>query len=118
MLRERPRTIERLRSHLRVGDDACTTAVNIEEVVRGLRPSEVTRARRLFEGLVLIPFGPAEAWIAGHWRREYATRGITLFQSDCLVASAALSVEARLATGNPNDFPMQEIDVEHWPVGE
>jgi predicted nucleic acid-binding protein len=92
--------------------------VNIEEVVRGLKPSEVNRARRLFEGLILVPFGRAEAWIAGHWRREYAKRGVTLFQADCLVASAALSAEARLATGNPKDFPMPEVEIEHWPVGE
>jgi len=22
-----------------------------------------------------------------------------------------------LATGNPKDFPMRELDVQHWPVG-
>ncbi|MGH8897917.1 MAG: hypothetical protein ACRDZ4_13070 [Egibacteraceae bacterium] len=26
-------------------------------------------------------------------------------------------VGARLATGNPADFPMTELQVEHWPVG-
>jgi hypothetical protein len=23
-----------------------------------------------------------------------------------------------LATGNPRDFPMEELAVEHWPAGE
>jgi predicted nucleic acid-binding protein len=35
-----------------------------------------------------------------------------------LIAAAAAGVGARLITGNPKDFPMDEITVEHWPVGE
>lgn len=33
------------------------------------------------------------------------------------MAAAALRVGGRLATGNPQDFPMEEVVVEHWPVG-
>lgn len=54
---------------------------------------------------------------AGQWRREFASEGITLHQADCLIAAAADSLGARLATGNPADFPMEDIPVEHWPVG-
>jgi predicted nucleic acid-binding protein len=42
---------------------------------------------------------------------------VTLSQSDCLIAAAALTVGARLATGNPKHFPMTELEVDHWPVG-
>lgn len=94
-----------------------TTAVNIDEVVRGLHNHETADARRLFQGLVVIPLGAAEGWQAGRWRREYATRGITLSQADCLVAAAALTSGSRLVTGNERHFPMPEIEVEHWPVG-
>ena len=41
------------------------------------------------------------------------------------VASAALNpseiaaaTRAVLATGNPEDFPMPSLDVQHWPVGQ
>jgi predicted nucleic acid-binding protein len=34
-----------------------------------------------------------------------------------LIAAAALEVGVTLATGNPKDFPMEELEVEHWPVG-
>ncbi|HMA45653.1 MAG TPA: hypothetical protein VKP11_00340 [Frankiaceae bacterium] len=61
--------------------------------------------------------GRREGEQAGRWRREHARRGVTLHQADCLVAAAALSVGARLATGNTEDFPMPEVTVEHWPVG-
>jgi predicted nucleic acid-binding protein len=53
----------------------------------------------------------------GRWRSEFASRGVTLGQTDCLIAAAARGVGARLATGNQRDFPMAEIEVEHWPVG-
>jgi hypothetical protein len=28
-----------------------------------------------------------------------------------------IDVRSRLVTGNPKDFPMPELEVEHWPVG-
>jgi predicted nucleic acid-binding protein len=52
------------------------------------------------------------------WRREFAGRGVTLWQADCLVAATALVHHAALVTGNPKDFPIPGLDVEHWPVGE
>lgn len=94
-----------------------TTAINVEEVVRGLRPREIDAAKSLFEGIVVLPIGRAEGWQAGLWRRQFAGRGVTLSQADCLVAAAALAAGARLATGNPRDFPMSVVTVEHWPVG-
>jgi len=33
------------------------------------------------------------------------------------IAAAALAIGGRLATGNPKDFPMDELAVEHWPAG-
>jgi predicted nucleic acid-binding protein len=115
-LRGRP-TAERLRGLRDRGDEPCTCAINVEEVVRGLRPHEETQARRLVEGLREVPLGDAEGCQAGEWRREYAARGVTLTQADCLVAAAALTAGGRLATGNPRDFPMYELAVEHWPAG-
>jgi len=63
------------------------------------------------------PLGPSEGIRAGQWRRQFASRGITLHQADCLIAAATIGIEAHLATGNPADFPMDDITVEHWPVG-
>ncbi len=100
------------------GDIACTTAVNVEEVARGLRTGEEDDATRLIEGLTVLTLGAEEGWRAGRWRRAFASRGVTLSQLDCLIAAAALTAEAVLATGNPKDFPMEEIRVEHWPVGK
>ncbi|MDP8970178.1 MAG: PIN domain-containing protein [Actinomycetota bacterium] len=91
--------------------------VNVEELWRGALPHEEEALRRLLDGLLLAPLGRREGEWAGTWRRTFAVRGITLSQADCLVAAAAVGVGAALATGNPKDFPMPGLLVEHWPVG-
>ena len=108
---------ERLRGLREAGDVPYACAVNVEEIVRGLRPAEEPGARRLFAGLHVAPLGEREGRQAGQWRRDFAARGITLSQADCLIGAAALSVRATLATGNPRDFPMRELIVAHWPAG-
>jgi predicted nucleic acid-binding protein len=115
-LRGKP-AAERLRALRGVGGDPYVCAINVEEIFRGLRPSEEEAAARLFSGLRLAALGAAEGERAGRWRREFVADGVTLAQADCLVAAAAAGVSARLATGNPKDFPMEDLTVEHWPVG-
>jgi hypothetical protein len=119
LLRGRPGVARRLQAMRLAGDRPYVCAVNVEEVERGIRSHrEQEAARRLFTGVDIAPLGRPEGTQAGRWRRDHAARGRTLSQADCLVAAAALSMRARLATGNPVDFPMSELHVEHWPVGE
>ena len=118
LLRGRRGAADRLRLLQSSGDVAVTCAVVIEEVTRGLRPGEDDDAIALFEGLDLVPMGMPEGRLAGFWRRSFARRGRTLSQSDCLIAATAVGGTASIATGNPKDFPMKELHVEHWPVGE
>lgn len=92
-----------------------TTAINIEEIVRGMRPPEAHSVDALVDGLVVLPIDVDSARLAGRWRREHASRGVTLWQADCLIAAATQLRGGRLCTGNPKDFPMLQID--HWPVG-
>ena len=108
---------ERLRALRGEGPPPYVCAVNVEEVWRGARQSEETAVGRLLAGLRIAPLGRAEGERAGRWRSRFAANGTTLSQADCLIAAAALGVGARLATGNPRDFPMAELAVEHWPVG-
>ena len=72
--------------------------------------------RRLFQGLRVAPLGAAEGMRAGGWRRAFAARGTTLHQADCLIAAAAVGIGANLATANVDDFPMDDLVVEHWPT--
>lgn len=100
------------------GDIPHVCAITVEEVSAFLRPREREAAGAMFEGLSVAPLGIAEGRLAGWWRRSYRGRGRTLSQADALIAAAAIGIGARLATGNPKDFPMKEVVVEHWPVGE
>lgn len=115
-LRGRP-AVQRVAALRGAGDVPATTAINVEEIVRGLGADEGAAASRLFSGLLVLPIDAEVAWRAGQWRRDFAARGITLWQADCLIAAAALVNGAALATGNPRDFPMREVEVTHWPVG-
>jgi predicted nucleic acid-binding protein len=116
VLRGRP-AAQRLRALRATGEVPYLCAVTAEEVERGIRESERAAASRLFTGLRPAPLYVPQGVVAGAWRREFARRGITLSQSDCLIAAAALGVHATIATGNPKDFPMEGVTVEHWPVG-
>jgi hypothetical protein len=115
-LRGRP-AAPRVADLRRRGVEPWTCAISVEEIWRGLRPGEEAVAGQLFNGLRMAPLGATEGQRAGTWRRDFAERGITLHQADCLIAAAALGVDASLATANTADFPMAEIVVEDWPVG-
>ena len=116
-LRGRP-AVDRVRALRSRGDIPATTAINVEEIVRGLRANEYNAARQLFRGLLVLPIDEAAAWQAGTWRRDFAERGVTLFQADCLIAAATHGRQAVLCTGNPGDFPVPDLTLQHWPVGE
>lgn len=118
LLRRRNGAVSRLSRVQTSGDVPWVCAVSVEEVSRGLRPSEDDDAIRLFEGLQVAPLGLPEGRLAGYWRRSFAKRGRTLSQADCFIAAATVGIDARLATGNPRDFPMRGLDVENWPSGE
>ena len=115
-LRGRP-AADRVRTLADRGELLVTTAVNVEEIIRGLRPSEQGAADNLLTALRIVPIRRKEAERAGRWRREFAARGITLHQADCLIAAGAFTAGGRLATAIVQDFPMPELTVEVWVVG-
>ena len=115
-LRGRP-AADRVRQLRRVGDEPWVCAISIEEIWRGAHPEEQSTIRRLFRGLRCAPLGVAEGERAGRWRRELAASGVAVHQADCLIAAATVGIGGRLATGNPDDFPMPDVAIDHWPVG-
>ena len=115
-LRGRP-AAQRLASLRRTGAEPWACVISVEEIWRGLLPGEEPQARRLFNGLRMAPLGVGEGIRAGVWRREFAARGVTLHQADCLIAAAAVRIGATLATANVDDYPMISLEVTVWPVG-
>lgn len=116
-LRGRP-AAQRLRSMRTRGQVPWICAINAEEVMRGARDHEEPLVERFLAAMRLAPLGREEGLRAGRWRREHARAGVTLSQADCMIAAATVGIGASLATGNPKHFPIDELEVEHWPVGE
>ncbi len=109
--------VDRLRDLRGREEPPYACAINADEVWRGVRDHEREDVERFLSTLREAPLGITEGRRAGEWRRDYALRGVTLSQADCLIAAAAVTVGAVLATGNPDHFPMAEVTVEHWPAG-
>jgi predicted nucleic acid-binding protein len=116
-LRGRP-AAERVRAMHKEGQVPWICAINAEEVMRGAHDREEPLVERFLAAMRLAPLGRQEGLRAGRWRREHARNGVTLSQADCMIAAAAIGIGARLATGNPKHFPIDGLEVEHWPVGE
>ncbi len=114
-LRRHPPTLARLQA---AGVAFLVSAISVEEVLAAMRRGEEERTHDLIAGLEVVPVGLEEAFVAGRWRREFRDRGITLGDSDCLIAACAATNGAILATANVKDFPMPELHVEHWPSGD
>jgi predicted nucleic acid-binding protein len=93
------------------------SAISIDELRVGMRPGEEDVTLGLLEWITVVAVSREEALISGTWRRDFAARGITLSQSDTLIAACALTAQAVVATGNVRHFPMPELVVEHWPSG-
>ena len=108
----------RLRSLQTAGTPAYICAVNVEELWRGILRDEERALSRLIHGLAVVPLLAAEGERAGRWRRDFAAKGVTLSQPDCLIAAAAVTVGVPLATANLRDFPMKELVVEDWSEHE
>ncbi|HZP95169.1 MAG TPA: type II toxin-antitoxin system VapC family toxin [Candidatus Limnocylindria bacterium] len=105
----------RVRVLRRDGFTPFVCAINVDELWRGARgPTQEKEVARLLRGLRVVPLRAEEGERAGRWRRDFGARGITLGQADCLIAAAAVTVGARLATANVSDFPMPELVVEDW----
>jgi predicted nucleic acid-binding protein len=114
-----PRGAEHIRARLAARPGAfLTSALVVDQVLRGIRPGEATATHRLIDGLEVASVTKMEAVLAARWRREFAQRGLALQQADCLIAACAVTHGVTLATANVKDFPMSELTVEHWPSAD
>ncbi|MFP5068057.1 PIN domain-containing protein [Pseudonocardia nantongensis] len=102
-LRGRP-AVQHVRSLQDRGDDPCTTGINVEEIVRGLRASEMTSAHQLFDGLELISIDAVDGWKAGTWRREFTGRDLHSARQYPAIVDALRAADAeRWAHGGQRD---------------
>jgi predicted nucleic acid-binding protein len=97
------------------GDVVCTCDVVIAEVCSGLLPGDRARGYQVLAALEFLPTSAAAAQQAGEWRYSFARTGRTLSPTDCIIAAVAYAHGASLVTGNPRDFPMDELTLVPLP---
>lgn len=93
------------------------STVTVHEVIAGLKDGEAEFTDAVLSSFAIIPVGIAEAELSAYWRRQYRLQGQTLEFTDTAIAATAAIRNVPLATGNIKDFPMPELQVEHWRVG-
>jgi len=111
-LRDLPPIATSLRRLLSDGHVLATSAVNIAEVERGLRPAERKRATAFLDALRFLGTDRGAARRAGRYQAQFAATGRTLHAADALIAGTARVHGAILLTHNTADFPMPDVRVE------
>ena len=72
-------------------------------------PSEHAAADAPFTAIRVLPVREPDARRAGQWRRDHASRGITLHQTDCLIGAVAAGAAPGRPPANAKGFPMPEV---------
>ena len=107
--------VHRFRALRSSGVTPFVCAINVDELWRGAHgPAQEAAVVGLLRGVRVVPLRAEEGERAGRWRRDFAAKGVTLDQADCLIAAAAVTISAPIATANLRDFPMPELVVEDW----
>ncbi len=91
-----------------VSDVPICSEVTRIEVARGLRSGERTSAEQLFRTLHWIPLDEPTARRAGELGRRWDRHRPGISLADLVIAATAEQVDAELATGNVQHFPMFE----------
>ena len=81
----------------------------------GMRPNEAERTEEFLASLEFYPVTWEVAKYAGELYREWRQKGLTLALPDLTVAAIAISNGLQLATDNPKDFPMSELQLYPLP---
>lgn len=93
------------------------STMTVHEVLFGLKGGERAFTDAVLSSFAIVPVGIAEAELSAFWRKRYRSQGLTLELADTAIAATAALRNAPLATANVKDFPMPELQIEHWRVG-
>ncbi len=85
--------------------------ITIAEIYSGIRASEIKKAERFLDSLILYLIDGSIARRAGLYQRDYRRKGINLALADCLIAAVAVERNLVLLTNNVCHFPMPELSI-------
>ena len=108
---------ERLRTLTEDGHQLCICAINVAEIVAGLREEERAATERFLSALSYIDLTFDIAKTSGVYQHAFARRGEAYKITDLLIGAAALAHDAVLLTDNVKDFQIPGLQVERLPSG-
>lgn len=102
---------ELIASFFQIGGMLACCPINIAEVYGGMRPDEEQRTGAFIKSLKMYQITSEVAERAGRMQYAYRKKGKTIFISDLLIASVAITNKITLVTDNIKDFPMPELQM-------
>lgn len=91
--------------------DVYISAMTRLETVRGMRDRERETTFGLLNSLQTIPMTADIADLAGELIRSWRVRGVTIGESDAVIAATAVHHRLALVTTNARHFPVPELVV-------
>jgi predicted nucleic acid-binding protein len=96
------------------GDEPFVSEAVLCELATGARSSEQNALDAFVRAVEFVQPGPDLALLAGRWRGEARSRGLTLSIPDALIAAMAQGLGAVVITRNVRDFAMTPVAVEAY----
>ena len=89
------------------------SSVVVAEFLSGATDEEEKVFLSLLKPFPIIPVDLTVAQLGAYYRKKYLTQKTKLMLPDCLIAASCKVTKAALATADPKDFPIKEIEVLH-----
>jgi predicted nucleic acid-binding protein len=93
------------------GDETFVGETVICELATGARPAEQDALDAFVRTVEFVQPGPDVALLAGRWRGEARSRGLTLSLPDALIAATTNALGAALITRNVRDFAITPVQI-------
>lgn len=101
----------RLLEMIHAGDELGVCAINVAEFYAGIPPDKRPMWDEFVGSLRYWEISREAARNAGHFRHDFARKGVVLSTADALVAAVAQEQGAVIATNNVKDYPMPGVQL-------
>ena len=113
-LRSEPSALERFERMLTSGDEPFVNDVVACELATGARPDEHAGLAAFLAAVEFVQPGPDVAVLAGRFRGQARSRGLTLSVPDALIAATTDALGAVLITRNVRDFAITPVQISSY----
>lgn len=87
------------------------SCIVIAEFLSGATAEEEKIFMSLLKPFPVIPVDLTIAQLGAYYRKKYLSQKTKIMLPDCLIAASCKVTKAALATADPKDFPIKEIEI-------